>query len=167
MAVFHYGRYRKSCLCRSLQALSQRKPQVCKHILWYHFTQPNSPSHVSVAEGFVHLSSLSLYSSILLQNNLIQDQDRKSKGLLSLINTDATQNLVSFENYPTAAAEQCMDPYDLCSALPQHGTTAQYLTQIMNSPCSSLLQQFNTSSLLSSLFSVAHILVLSSQRRHM
>lgn len=76
-----------------------------------------------------------------------------------LVNTDHTKNLVSFDNYPIAAAEQCMDPYDLCSAL-QHCTIAQYLTHIMNSLCSSLPQQLNTSSLLSSLFSAAQIWVL-------
>lgn len=82
-AVFHYVRYRKNCLCRTLQALSQRKQHVCKHNLQHHFTQPNSPSCVSVAGGFAHLSSLSLYNSILLYNNLVQDQNRKSNSLLS------------------------------------------------------------------------------------
>lgn len=110
---------------------------------------------------FLLLEGLPLYLpylySVLLYNNLTQDQNRRSNSFISLVNSNATWNLVSVDDSPVAAAEQGVDPYDLCSALQHHSITAQSLTHIMNHPCSSPPQHFYTSSLLSSLSSAAHI----------
>lgn len=92
-AVFHYAGYRKSCLHTYLQILSLRMQNIHKQSLRLHFTKPNSPSHVSLARALVLIF---VDNSILLCNNLIQDQMRKSN-CLSLVNTDTTEknNVIS------------------------------------------------------------------------
>lgn len=151
MAVFLYITYKKCCLCRSLGASSSRKKNVWEHSP-QHFMQPMSSSHVSLAGGFAHLSSLSLYSSVLLHNNLIRIKPERAP-VFYLINPDATQKLALFDNHPTAAADLCMDPYDLCRALQQHCSLDTYDEQPLQHPAPAVQHMFLPSLLFSAVSS--------------
>lgn len=70
---------------------------------------PFSPSQISFPT-FLLLEGLPIYLpylySILLYSHLIQDQHRRSNSLLSLVDSNATWNLLSVDDSPVAAAEQ-------------------------------------------------------------
>lgn len=91
---------------------------------------------------------LSLYSSVLLRNNLIWIKTEKAPAFY-LINPDTTQKLVLFDNHPTAAADLCMHPYDLCRALQQHCSFDTYNEQPLQHPAPAVQYMFLPSLLFS------------------
>lgn len=88
------------------------------------------------------------YSSVLLRNNLIWIKTEKAPAFY-LINPDATQKLALFDNHPTAAADLCMDPYDLCRALQQHCSLDTYNEQPLQHPSPAVQYMFLPSLLFS------------------